>query len=209
MTVVSEVSWLLHLAPTSGDATLDLLDTSGTLIRSQPQEASPLMAPPRILPDRGKLMQYRTPGPNFKTYDEIAEMYGVTVGAVYQQLRYIPGVVKPRARHHEFIPWTVKTEHMHAYPVTMLRLLARVESGQTIPDNKRRRLDRWVEEMREKNLVVDYDPQIPPNPASPVYGGFCYRNRRPGDSEWPPIRRPFEAHSDSGSVRGGRTHCDA
>lgn len=153
---------------------------------SQEPEAMPA---PRVLPDGGTLLQLRRQG---RTLDEIAAEYGVTKGAVYLQLREIPGAVKPRPSYKQLIPWRVSAEHAHAYPAAMLRLLGRVEAGQAdrIPANKRRMLESWCRTMKEQDLVVDYGPDIPPNPASPKNGGWCYRRRQPSDLEW--IRPPAE-----------------
>ncbi|MEV7589696.1 hypothetical protein AB0O42_05420 [Streptomyces sp. NPDC089922] len=117
------------------------------------------------------------------TYEEIAEKYGVTKGAVYWQLS-AAGQVKQRPDHKRFIPWKVKTEHAHARPAMMLRLLSRKESGdETIPDVKLRMLAKWLREVREADVVVCYDRTMPPNPASPSTGGFYYSKRRPEDGD--------------------------
>ncbi|MGW6571634.1 hypothetical protein ACWGAN_05585 [Streptomyces sp. NPDC054945] len=117
------------------------------------------------------------------TYDQIAEQYGVTKGAVYWQLS-AAGQTKARPDHKRFIPWTVKAEHAHARPAMMLRLLSRQEAGdETIPAVKVRMLTKWLGEVREADVVVCYDRTMPPNPASPSTGGFYYSKRRPEDGD--------------------------
>ncbi|MFF1776990.1 hypothetical protein [Streptomyces virginiae] len=117
------------------------------------------------------------------TYEQIAAQYGVTKGAVYWQLS-AAGQTKQRPDHKRFIPWTVKAEHAHARPAMMLRLLSRQEAGdETIPDVKVRMLGKWLKEVGEASVVVCYDRNMPPNPASPSTGGFYYSKRRPQDGD--------------------------
>lgn len=123
------------------------------------------------------------------TYQEIADMYGVTKGAVYQRLR-LAGHTSERPDYSETtMPWTVKTEHQQAYPAMMLRFLGRRLEGRdgTLREDKRRMLDRWVAAMERGNLSVAYDPRIPPNNASAV-GGFAYVPALPEDENF--VRRP-------------------
>jgi hypothetical protein len=136
------------------------------------------MPAPRQLPTSDVLRSLRSQG---KTYEEIGEMYGVTKGAVYWQLRDA-GLAKARPDHSKYIPWKVKTEHAHAKPVTMLRLHSRREQGDTIPEVKARMLDKWLAEIKEADVVVCYDRNMAPNPASP-WGGFYYSKRRPEDGD--------------------------
>jgi hypothetical protein len=143
------------------------------------------MPAPRQLPTSDVLRKLRGPHaghPNGLTYEEIAERYGVTKGAVYWQLRDA-GLAKTRPDHSKFLPWTVKAEHAHARPATMLRLLSRREHGDTIPAVKARMLDKWLKEVQEAGVVVCYARDMPPNPASPTTGGFFYSKRRPQDGD--------------------------
>lgn len=136
------------------------------------------MPAPRLLPDSGTLLQLRNQG---WTYDDIASHYGVTKGAVYLQLKSAR-IAKDRPNYKRHIPWTVKVEHTHSHPATMLRLLGRREAGDPIPDVKRRMLDKWLRDIEEADVVVCYDPKQAANPASPS-GGFFYSRRRPEDGD--------------------------
>ncbi|MFE0648512.1 hypothetical protein ACFVZH_07995 [Streptomyces sp. NPDC059534] len=113
------------------------------------------------------------------TYDEIAEMYGVTRGAVYLQLRDSKQTSK-RPDHSKYIPWTVKAGHAQARPNAMLRLFSRREQGETLPEVKERMLDKWLAEIKEADVVVCYNREQVPNPASNT-GGWYYSKRRPSD----------------------------
>lgn len=143
------------------------------------------MPAPRLLPDNDVLKKLRNQG---WSYEDIAQEYGVTKGAVYLRLRSA-NAVKDRPDYSHLIPWTVRVEHAHARPAQMLRFLGRREAGLSIPPAKERMLDRWLEDMREADCVVDYDPEFPPNPANPKNGGWHYRRRKPED-EGGLIRRP-------------------
>lgn len=138
------------------------------------------MPGPRLLPDNEVLVRLRHQG---WTYDDIAREYGVGRSAVYLRLRNVDGAVAARPRHANLIPWKVATKHAHAFPVQMLRLLARRNQGQELPPEKQRMLDKWLKEVREADVVVCYDPEQPPNAASPATGGFFYSRRRESDGK--------------------------
>ena len=137
------------------------------------------MPAPRQLPTSDVLRQLRQQG---KTYEEIAAMYGVTKGAVYWQLRDA-GISRKRPDHKKYLPWKVRTQHAHARPAMMLRLLSRREQGDEIPEVKNRMLDKWLQEIKEADVVVCYHRDMVPNPASPTTGGFYYSKRRPEDGD--------------------------
>lgn len=150
------------------------------------------MPAPRQLPGTEVLLSLRK---QKWTYEQIANEYGVTPGAVYLRLREA-GAVKKRPRHSELIPWKVRNEHMHAHPVAMLRLLARRQGGEELPKRKQQQLDKWLREIEEAGVVVCYDPEQGPNPASPKVGGWYYSRRRDSDGDGP-IRPPVVSATGS------------
>lgn len=91
----------------------------------------------------------------------------------------------PKARndYKALLPWTVRREHTHAHPPTVLRLLGKRMAGEASPPVKERMVDKWLTEMAESGLVVCYHPDTAPNPASPKSGGWYYAVRRPTDGE--------------------------
>lgn len=137
------------------------------------------MPAPRLLPDNDVLIALRNQG---WSYEDIAQEFAVTKGAVYLRLRQAKAT-HDRPSYAHLIPWTVRVEHAHAKPAQMLRYLGRRETGKTLEQAKARMLDKWLREMREADCVVDYDPDYPPNPANPKNGGFHYRRRRPEDGD--------------------------
>lgn len=138
------------------------------------------MAAPRQLPSIETMLKLRERG---MSYDDIAEEYGVTKGAVYLQLRDA-GRTKARPNNRHLMPaGGVKTEHTYAHPAMMLRILGRRERGEAIPPVKGRQLDKWLREMKEAGVILEYDPACPPNPASPKTGGWWYETRTPADGD--------------------------
>lgn len=137
------------------------------------------MPAPRLLPDNDVLLKLRRQG---WSYEDIAQEYGVTKGAVYLRLRAAKATTD-RPDYSHLLPWTVRTEHAHARPAGMLRMMGRREAGLPIPPAKERMLDRWLAEVKAADVVVDYDPDYPPNPANPKNGGFHYRRRKPEDGD--------------------------
>lgn len=131
----------------------------------------------KVLPENDVLVTLRRKG---WTYAEIATHYNVSNAAVYLRLRQA-NAVDAREDHRELIPWTVATEQAQAHPLVMLRYLSRRKLGYPIPAKKQRMLDKWLAEIKEADVVVCYDPTYPPNPASPIHGGFYYSRRRPSD----------------------------
>lgn len=146
------------------------------------------MPAPKQLPDGDTLHKMKRDG---WTYQQIADHFGVTKGAVYLALRQVPGATKPRATNSDIIPWRVRRDHAHERPVEYLRMMGRIERGEKVPSDKLRRLNRWLDEMQIADAVVDYDPDYPPvhppgtelagqpNAASPKVGGWRYRHRDP------------------------------
>ena len=132
----------------------------------------------RLLPDSGTLIQLRNKG---WTYNDIAAQYGVTKGAVYLQLRDARATTV-RPTYSDLLPWTVRKDHVHAFPAQMLRLMGRRQTAATIPPVKERMLDKWLREVQENDVVVCYQADMPPNAAVPQ-GWFYYSKRVPSDGD--------------------------
>lgn len=155
---------------------------AAVIMRRTP-EGAPMPAP-RKLPSNEVLIKLREQG---WSYGRIAEEYDVTEGAVYWQLRDA-GATRTRPDHSKYLPWKVKTEHAQARPAAMLRYLSRLELAEKgemapLPEPKERMVRKWLAEVKEAGVVVCYDREMPPNPASPKTGGFYYSKRRPADGD--------------------------
>ena len=79
--------------------------------------------------------------------------------------------------------------HAFAPAAKNLRALGRRRAGRPLADAVAHRLDEWLQMLDRRNLVVAYDPEMPPNEASPTYGGWHYVPREPRDGD-DVIRRP-------------------
>jgi hypothetical protein len=130
---------------------------------------------PRVLPPDEQLLKMRED----KTYDEIAGIYGVTKSAVAWRFKAM-GRTREQPSYKHIRPWRVRAEHEHAHPSLMLRLYGRREAGRDLTPAQERMLDRWLQEVRAADVVIGYDPEFPPNPASPKTGGWFYVKRRKG-----------------------------
>jgi hypothetical protein len=131
------------------------------------------MPQPRTLPPVAELLAMREQG---MTAQAIADQYGVSKGAVWQQLRKA-GATGTGKRYGHLIPWTVRKEHEQHKAVVMLRLMGQQESKELRLDQQRR-LDRWLSDLQMKKQVVAYDPEH----------GFWYAAQRECDTF--PISEP-------------------
>ena len=86
----------------------------------------------------------------------------------------------PAKRYPEEIPWTVREEHQTHYAARMLRLLGRRRAGVTNSAEADKRLDSWLEQLREAGAVVTYVPDTP--------AGFYYVAGTPEASGVPILR---------------------
>lgn len=114
------------------------------------------------------------------TYKEIGAMFGASENAVWKKLD-AAGLTAETPRHEDLVPWTLQSDHAYVYPVVMLRQLSRRLGGATLTPHYGKCVDAWVAQMNRDGLCVYYHPDVPPNAASPRYGGFAYLPRRQGE----------------------------
>lgn len=115
------------------------------------------------------------------SYVVLAEMYGVTNTAIGKAVRRAGHT--PRSEYSGLMPADLHPDHYFAPAAKRLRALARRQggaSGRPLTAIEARALDNWLDTLRIENLVVAYDPDQPPNPASPTYGGWHYVPRPDG-----------------------------
>lgn len=157
------------------------------------------MPAPNILPPADDLVRMHSSG---MTYEQIGAEYGVTKQAVMIKIRNTyPEYGARRPRYGNVLPWRVKPQHEYLQIPLLLRIVARaLEGDQLSPEDEFKR-ERFLWMLKEHGLVVDYDPEAPPNPASPVHGGWRYLKRVASDGDVP-IRMPRRKALSTG--RGGR-----
>ncbi|WP_372699098.1 hypothetical protein [Arthrobacter sp. JSM 101049] len=144
------------------------------------------MAAPRKLPEARILLELRDRG---MTLAGIAELYGVTESGVQRALARAEANAGRRT-YRDILPWAIDVAHRSTAVMGHIRVLARLRSGLEVPERDLSALHAWLDWLEEHQLVLNYHPEAPPNPASRI-GGFYYMQRRPGD-EWI-IRQPVTA----------------
>lgn len=113
------------------------------------------------------------------SYAAIAAMYGCGKPAVGLAIERAGG--QPRSEASGYMPANLSRDHWYAPAARQLRFLARVRGGKRpLRPVDQTGLDNWLAMMEAENLVVDYDPDHEPNPASPTYGGWFYTPRPEG-----------------------------
>lgn len=70
------------------------------------------------------------------------------------------------------VPWTIDGAHRWSYALSMLRMEAGRRAGAGLSEDDARRLETWLANLRDGDLVIDY------NPGTDV--GFCHVPRRRG-----------------------------
>lgn len=156
----------------------------------------------------GAIEELRRKGYN---QSEIAEMYGVTRQAVSWHKYEYGGHLTPRQIVNKAWPWKTNNWHGKAKPYQRLRDHGEymATGGKGMSDDKLSRLHNWWQFLRDNDVVLEFDPDIPATPGIAPYGGFAYRRRLPSDKDllirvnrhtnlseegemiwrWPPSRR--------------------
>ena len=111
------------------------------------------------------------------TYEEMVrryqEKYNIeTTFSMWGNFRRRRGLKRRITRDDELIPWGVKAEHRHDYPILMLRKEARRRSGLPITVEEDLAVDAWIRGMKESGTVLHYEPE--------TEAGWFYVEPRPG-----------------------------
>lgn len=118
------------------------------------------------------------------TYEMVGREFGVTANAVWRQQRRA-GHLTPTVSYRELLPWEkVEPEHQRTNTFRSLTSLERIERGLEVEGKKRRDALALKRRLEASDVVVHYDPRIPPNPHSEVHGGFVFVKREPGDGKY-------------------------
>lgn len=138
------------------------------------------MARPQLLPDVETLRTHRLE--DKMTYREIAEKYGVTVSAVQKKLSG-GGAVRKLVTYKDVVPWEIPPEYHNTAMMDRIRSIAKQKQGVPLDPDAQARLDRWLSDMADSMVVLDFHPDAPPNDACSL-GGFHYRTRVPEDQHF-------------------------
>lgn len=149
-----------------------------------PNTRSPVLTPSdieelkrKINPETGK--KY--------TQNDIAKLFGVT-------RQYVSWVKRNKARSFsktpretalEHYPWKTGEKFHNASPNRRMRDHAEyvATGGRGMNEEKLRRLVWFYDFLERENVVVEFDPNIPPKPGVSSVGGFAYRPRRDSDGD--------------------------
>lgn len=174
--------WIVHsVEPDPGRgyaAIVELLESKKT---RQPKETRPAKA------DRQPLVFSVIEDLRRRGYNqtEIADMHGVSRQAVSWHKVTYGGQLTPRQMVNKAWPW--KTTNLHGKSKVYQRLRDHGEytatRGLGMSEDKIKRLESWWRKLRDENIVVEFDPNLPPEKGLSPYGGFAYRERIPEDGD--------------------------
>jgi len=116
---------------------------------------------------------------------EIAEMYGVTRQYVSWIKHTYGGRLTPREQVMEEWPFQVPVRMGNTSPFKRLRDHGEyvATGGYGMSHDKLSRLRGWYRKLRDENLVLEFDPNIPPIEGVSYAGGWAYRKRRQSDGD--------------------------
>lgn len=116
---------------------------------------------------------------------EIAEMHGVTRQAVSWHKQEYGGFLTPRQIVDQSWPWETSHEHSRCAPYQRLRDHGEymATGGRGMSENKLKRLRSWWRKLRDENVVLEFNPEFPPEPGVAPGGGFRYSRRRKSDGD--------------------------
>ncbi len=117
---------------------------------------------------------------------EIAQMFGVTRQAVSWHKRTYNGRRTPREEVLEdHFPWDTESQHRNTSPCRRLRDHGEfmVTGGVGMSDDKLDRLRSFYRQLRDENVVLEYDPDLPSQPGFCFDGGFALRPRVASDGD--------------------------
>lgn len=120
---------------------------------------------------------------------QIADIYGVTKQAINYWVQTYNGKLTPRQLVRKEFPYKVPSEYAQASPHRRLRdhgefrALGYKRAMNEMTADQLNRLRSFYRKLREENLVVEFDPAIPPIPGVSTKGGWAFRGRVSGDGD--------------------------
>lgn len=116
----------------------------------------------------------------------IAEHFGVSRQAISYYVRKYGGMRTARQiLLEDHYPFNVPAEFHNATQNRRLRDHGEyfATRGKDMDPEKLRRLRTWYQMLRDEDLIVEFDPNLPPEPGISSVGGFTYRRRTPEDGD--------------------------
>lgn len=123
------------------------------------------MARPRILPSDQTLEKWVNQEhlTHQQIADRVLEETGYTVARSSVSVALTrAGLAGTHMRFKDEVPWRLKGADLRAYPVRMLRLLGHRRAGSELSPEENKRLDSWLNMLKENKAVVAHDPDATP-----------------------------------------------
>lgn len=154
------------------------------------------MAPPSKIQNTDEAIRWILEG---RTYfwmtEEHRRKYGILISpSGWSYFRRRHGFEPRLVRDDNLIPWGPRPEHKYHYLLYLLRVEARRRAGKPIDSANEGRLAALHRDLREKELVIHYDPDSAE--------GFLLVPAEPGDDDI--IRRP----TDRAAMRKRRAYVE-
>lgn len=131
------------------------------------------MPAPKIVNIQEAIRWYEEGRPYSWMTEEHERKYNVHISpSAWGNMRRRYGLERRIVRDDDLIPWAVRPEHRHAYPIALLRLEARQRAGHPLRPVDEERLRGWKERLAETGTVLHYEPE--------TEQGWFYVPRREG-----------------------------
>jgi hypothetical protein len=117
---------------------------------------------------------------------DIARLFGVSRQAITWWKYTYNGALTPREIVLQNFPWTdVSKKHGETSVYRRLRDHGEymATGGAGMSYEKLQRLRKFYRDLRERDVVIEYDPALPPQPGFAINGGFALRPRRKSDGD--------------------------
>mgnify|MGYP002640913268 CR=1 FL=1 len=140
------------------------------------------MSAKRLLPSESTLEKWVDEGlTHQEIVDRVFERENIVVSKSAVAAALSRAGLTNRVRYETHIPWSpIRVDHSRAYPLSMLRFLARRDAGLPLTKDQSERLDSWLKRLEDEDAVVGYVYDDP--------NGFKYFRRKKSDIKYPPIR---------------------
>ncbi|MFJ3974902.1 hypothetical protein [Streptomyces sp. NPDC090021] len=139
--------------------------------------------PATKIQDKAEVLRWFEEG---RTYEWMVQAYEekyeiTTTVPMWAAFRRRNGLDRRNTRADDLIPWKIRKDHRHLYPVMMLRAEGRLRAGKPVSEAIMKKLASWKQSLEEDSLVVHYDPE--------TEDGFFYIPREERDTDL--IREPM------------------
>ncbi|BBY56934.1 hypothetical protein [Mycolicibacterium sarraceniae] len=196
--LLKEDGWIVHsVEPDPGRGYAAIVELAPTEKTRQPRmtRRAKMTRQPLVF---GVIEDLRRRGYN---QSEIADMHGVSRQAVSWHKMTYGGHLTTRQMVNKAWPW--KTTNLHGKSKVYQRLRDHGEyiatGGSGMNETKIKLLESWWRTLRDKNVVVEFDPNLPPEKGISPHGGFAYRERIPEDGDLIIRKNEFTNLSEEGA----------